>query len=233
MLSNMLKNNYQWVLFDADETLFHFNDFAGLKQVFRAYNVDFTQQDYLDYQSINKPLWIAYQNHTITAKQLQEMRFQEWGHKLNVSPGELNSAFMLAMADVCTPIKGAINLLDRLRDVTNVGIITNGFTELQRIRLERTGLTEHIDLLVVSEEVGVAKPHPNIFNHALTQMGHPERESVLMVGDNPDSDIIGAINAGLHSCWVNRHSLPIPQGIQPHYHVSSLSELEALLFSQA
>ena len=83
---------------------------------------------------------------------------------------------------------------------------------------------------MISEEVGVAKPHRDIFEHALTIMGRPQRDNVLMVGDNPDSDILGGINAGLDTCWFNRENKPIPDGIIPKYQVSSLWGLEQLLF---
>lgn len=68
-----------------------------------------------------------------------------------------------------------------------------------------------------------------IFEHALAAMGHPSREYVLMVGDNPDSDILGGLNAGLHTCWVNADNKPEPADIKPHYPVSSLSEFESRL----
>jgi YjjG family noncanonical pyrimidine nucleotidase len=225
----MMKKPYDWILFDADETLFHFDDFQGLQRMFTSFDVNFTEADYREYQTTNKPLWVAYQNHQLTAKQVQEKRFELWGERLGVPPGVLNSAFLRAMWEICEPIDGALDLVDKLKGKAKLGIITNGFTELQKIRLEKTGFDEYIDLLVVSEEVGIAKPHPAIFNHALERMGHPDRNKVLMVGDNPDSDILGALNAGLHSCWLNRHNHQIRADITPHYVVSSLKELMGLL----
>ena len=224
-----MKKSYQWILFDADETLFHFDSFSGLQQMFTNFGVKFSEQDYHEYQIVNKPLWVEYQNGLISAQQLQERRFDTWAIKLQVSPRELNRAFLIAMVDVCKPIEGATNLLNSLKGKTKLGIITNGFVDLQQARLERLGLRDHFDVLVISEEVGVAKPHPEIFNYALTRMGNPERNSVLMVGDNQDSDIIGGINAGFHTCWLNIENKPTPPGITPHYKVTSLKELENLL----
>ena len=221
---------YEWILFDADETLFHFDAFSGLQLMFTQFGVDFSQQDYQKYQTINKPLWTDYQNGVISAQQLQHKRFDLWSDKLKITPTHLNSAFMMAMAEICAPIDGAVNLLNTLKGRAKLGIITNGFVELQQVRLERTGLREHFELLVISEEVGVAKPHRDIFEHALTIMGRPQRDNVLMVGDNPDSDILGGINAGLDTCWFNRENKPIPDGIIPKYQVSSLWGLEQLLF---
>ena len=220
---------YTWILFDADDTLFHFDAFSGLKLMFSQFGVTFNKQDYEEYEAINKGLWVDYQNGTINAEQLQNQRFNSWAIKLNCSPQDLNRTFLAAMAEICIPLEGAVNLLNALKGKAKLGIITNGFTELQQTRLERTGLRDHFELVVISEEVGFAKPHPAIFDHTLSIMGHPTREQVLMVGDNPASDILGGMNAGLHTCWLNPHDKPLPEGIMPHYQVSSLAELEHLL----
>ncbi|MCX4026417.1 pyrimidine 5'-nucleotidase [Endozoicomonas sp. SM1973] len=224
--------NYEWIVFDADETLFHFDAFSGLQLMFSDFGVTFTLQDYHEYQVVNKPLWVDYQNGEITAQQLQHQRFSTWADHLQVSTQQLNSAFLSSMAEICTPLTGAISLLDTIKGKARLGIITNGFSELQQIRIERTGLKDYFDFVVISEQVGIAKPHRDIFDHALAIMGNPPRECVLMVGDNPGSDILGGINAGLDTCWLNADNKPTPEGINPHYQVASLSELESLLITK-
>jgi len=221
--------SYEWILFDADETLFEFDALRGLKLMFSRLGVDFSDADFSEYQLVNKPLWIQYQDGAISAAELQYQRFQAWAERLDETPKTLNSAFLSAMADICAPLNGAAQLLNALRGKVKLGIITNGFTELQQIRLERTGFRNHFDVLIISEQVGVAKPHPDIFEHALSVMGSPARERVLMVGDNPDSDILGGLNAGLQTCWINTGNKPEPAGIKPHYQVASLPELESIL----
>ena len=224
-----LLKHYDWILFDADETLFEFDALAGLKLMFSRFNVDFTEQDYQEYQLINKPLWVDYQNNQITAKVLQCRRFDVWSARLNMLSENLNSAFLSAMAEICVPLEGAVSLLEFLSGKVKLGIITNGFTELQQERLERTGLKHHFEFIVISEEVGLAKPHSGIFDHALALMGNPERDRVLMVGDNPDSDILGGINAGFHTCWLNADNREVPAHITPTHQVISLGELEGWL----
>jgi 5'-nucleotidase len=225
-------NNYDWVLFDADDTLFHFDSFSGLKLLFSRLDVLFTEQHYDEYQLFNKSLWLDYQKGLISAQQVQCQRFDRWAARLNCSSHELNAAFLEAMAEICTPIEGALSLLDALKGTSRLGIITNGFTQLQQIRLERTGLKHYFDLLVISEQVGMAKPNKAIFDHALSLMGNPLGEQVLMVGDNPETDILGGLNAGFDTCWFNRDNKVAPEGIIPHYEVSTLLELEQLLLSE-
>jgi 5'-nucleotidase len=222
---------YQWILFDADETLFHFDALAGLQLMFSRQQYAFSADEYQYYQSINLPLWQQYQQGAISAQQLQVHRFTPWADKLNLSASALNSAYMQAMADICTPLPGATELIQALKGRVNMGIITNGFTELQQIRLERTGFADAFSPLVISEQVGVAKPHIDIFNHAFRLMGNPAKSDILMVGDNPHADIQGGINAGIDTCWFNRHGTAMPDGITAHYEVSSLAQLQQWLFN--
>lgn len=66
---------WDWIFFDADETLFTFDSFTGLQRMFLDYSVTFTAEDFQDYQAVNKPLWVDYQNGAITSLQLQHGRF--------------------------------------------------------------------------------------------------------------------------------------------------------------
>lgn len=222
---------YQWILFDADETLFHFDAFAGLKLMFNRFDIDFTLTDFEIYQRVNKPLWVDYQDGVISAAELQTKRFIEWGERIGVTAQHLNSEFLKAMAEICDLLPGAKTLIEDLAGKASLGIITNGFTELQTVRLEKTGLLNAFHHVIISEEVGIAKPDVGIFDHALTRMNNPERSQVLMVGDNPHSDILGGLNAGLDTCWLNATEQERPDGITPHYEVKSLTELHRLLLS--
>lgn len=223
---------WDWIFFDADETLFTFDSFSGLQQMFQGYNVIFTAEDFQEYQLINKPLWVDYQNGVITALQLQHRRFSAWAERLHVPPTELNDAFINTMAEICQPLPGALSLLNALQGKVKLAIITNGFTALQQKRLHRTGLDHHFDFLVISEEVGIAKPDARIFHYALAQANHPDRFRVLMVGDSAESDIAGGMNAGIATCWLNHRHEALPADIRPDWTVNSLSELEQLLCQQ-
>ena len=135
------------------------------------------------------------------------------------------------MADICQPLPGARELVDSLTGKVNLGIITNGFTELQSIRLSRTGFQDAFSPVVISEQLGKAKPDVAIFNHAFSLMGDPDKHQVLMVGDNLHSDILGGINAGIDTCWLNHHGAEVSDDIAPSYQVSNLTELHQLLHS--
>ncbi|WP_372768843.1 pyrimidine 5'-nucleotidase [Pseudoalteromonas sp.] len=222
---------YQWIVFDADETLFHFDAFAGLKQLFSNYNIVFEKSDFDEFQSVNKPLWIDYQNGTISAKELQVKRFTLWGDKLDVDPALLNQQFIAAMADICQCLPGARKLLELLHGKAKLAIITNGFTALQQVRLARTDLTHFFEHVIISEQVGVAKPNIAIFDHALQLFGSPEKSTVLMVGDTLSSDILGGKNAGLDTCWINHEGDKVEDTVGATYQVGCLTGLYNLIKS--
>lgn len=221
---------YQWILFDADETLFSFDNFSGLRHMFSQYGIPFEEKDFEEYQSLNKPLWVEYQNGSINAEQLQTRRFQQWSDRLNIATSILNKQFLEAMADICEPLPGAQDLVaDLHRRHVRMGIITNGFKQLQQVRLEKTGFSPYFSPVIISELVGVAKPHPKIFQQALSEMGNPEKHQVLMVGDTLESDILGGSRVGLDTCWLNHHNKPISEDIHPTFQVSSLKQLHDIL----
>ncbi|MEL7292283.1 MAG: pyrimidine 5'-nucleotidase [Pseudomonadota bacterium] len=222
---------YDWILFDADETLFHFDAFKGMQLMFSRKGVEFTQQDFDHYQAVNKPLWVDYQDGKITAEQIKHRRFHEWAQRLQTTTTELNRAFLEAMADICTLLPGAKELMEALHGKAKLGIITNGFTELQAIRLDRTEMAHYFEHVIISEQVGVAKPDQAIFNHALEKMGRPCKSKVLMVGDNQHSDILGGINFGIETCWLNHQGNERDHSIEPNYTVSSLHELKNILIA--
>lgn len=222
---------YEWVLFDADETLFHFDGYQGLRLMFSHYGIDFDEHAYAEYQKINQPLWVDYQNGVITASELKQVRFQVWADKLNTTTQALNCEFLAAMAKISTALPGAKSLVAALKGKARMGIITNGFTEMQAERLARNEMSEYFDLVVVSEEVGVAKPDVRIFNHTLELMGKPEKSKVLMVGDSLSSDILGGNGAGFDTCWLNRQHQDADDTIKPTFTVESLAQLQKMLLS--
>ena len=220
---------YSYVLFDADETLFRFDILAGMTRMFKKYGINFTKDDYIHYQKTNKQLWVDYQNGVISADYLQVTRFNEWSAKLNVSAKELNDAFLDAMAQICEPLPGAIELLNKLKPHARLGIITNGFARLQTVRLEHTGLKDMFEWLVISELVGIAKPNKAIFEHTFELMGNPNKSQILMVGDTASSDILGGNNVGIDTCWLQHPGEQLPEGITPTYTITKLEQLQPIL----
>lgn len=216
---------YDWILFDADETLYSFNSFYGLKPMLARYGIDFTREQYDEFQAVNQPLWVAYQNKEITAKELQITRFAKLAKQTGQDPLVLNQELMAEMATVSKPLEHTLAMLQALNGKVKMGIITNGFKALQQKRLDNTATTQFFDMVVVSEEVGVAKPDRKIFDYAFEKMGQVDKSKVLMVGDTLASDILGGNQSGIDSCWFNPHQKPNETDIQPTYEIHSMLDL--------
>lgn len=208
---------YDWIIFDADETLFHFKSKAGLTLMFSKLGIDFTDEDFKEYSVRNKALWEAYEKHEVTAVELAEKRFEKWVIEGRTG-ADLNVLFLNAMAEVCVPLIGAVDVVKSLAaSGKNIAIISNGFTQLQMVRLKKYDM-DLMEFVLTSEDAGIAKPHEEIFNQALVKMGNPDPARVLMVGDNPKSDILGAQRVGIHTCWLNIYNKPLPDGVEPATH---------------
>lgn len=216
---------YQWILFDADETLFSFNSYLGLKPMMARYGIDFTPQHYAEFQSVNQPLWVAYQNQEITAEELQRTRFAKLAIQTGQDPLVLNRELMAEMATASLPLDNTVTTLQALEGKVKMGIITNGFRALQQKRLKHTQTEHFFEIVVVSEDVGVAKPDKRIFDYAFAQMENVDKSQVLMVGDTLESDILGGNLSGIDSCWFNLHKKTNLTPIQPTYEIHSMLDL--------
>ncbi|MDP8162439.1 pyrimidine 5'-nucleotidase [Pasteurella skyensis] len=216
---------YKWILFDADETLFSFNSYLGLSRVLERYDIDFTKQDYEAFQAINKPLWVAYQNKEIQAQDIQTRRFEALSKQTGQPALQLNKELMNEMAKVSVPLPNVESMLNHFYGKVKMGIVTNGFTQLQETRLTNTNTKHFFDLLVVSEEVGTPKPDVKIFDYTLSKIGKIDHSDVLMVGDTLASDILGGHNAGFDTCWFNPHNHINDTQIKPTYEINDMLHL--------
>lgn len=220
---------YDWILFDLDETLLSFMPREALSHVFRQFSDTLTDDIFEQYETKNLSLWKAYQEGKISIETLKHERFLLLGERFKTHPLELNQRFLDAVTHVSTPLPGAIDLLEKLNGKVRLGIITNGITNTQKERVLKNNIQHHFEFMVTSQEVGVAKPNPKIFDHAFELMNHPSKEKILMVGDNLSSDIQGGINAGIHTCWINDGKKPHSKIIKPHYEIVSLEVFEKVL----
>lgn len=120
------------------------------------------------------------------------------------------------------PVAGALALLQRLKPAYQIGIVTNNRTDEQREKLRVLGMSTLVDALITSEDVGVLKPDPAIFQVALQRLGASPAATVL-VGDNWEADVLGALAVGIRPLWLNRTG-----AARPLPHVGELTSLQPL-----
>ena len=120
------------------------------------------------------------------------------------------------------PFEDTFSVLDALRSRYTIGIVTNGFTSMQRTKIDRYQLADHVDFTMVSEETGFHKPDTRIFELALQRGGNCLPEEAVFVGDNPQTDIAGALKTGIHPVWVASNGQTPPAGVTTIQHLSEL-----------
>jgi HAD superfamily hydrolase (TIGR01549 family) len=124
---------------------------------------------------------------------------------------------------------GARGVLEALSTQATLALVTNGLREAQRPRVERLDIGRYFETIVVSGEVGTAKPGTAIFDLAFDQLDQPDKRTALMIGDSLSSDIPGAIAYGIANCWYNPQQRPTPPHLEIDHVISSLDELPALI----
>lgn len=122
----------------------------------------------------------------------------------------------------------ALSVVESVSRVAMVGMITNGPAAIQRPKIDLLGIDVHFPVIIISEEAGVWKPDPRIFELALERYGVHARHAIY-VGDSVEHDVPGAHAAGLRAIWVNRIGLDWPGGRPPDAEIRSLSELLPLV----
>ena len=122
-------------------------------------------------------------------------------------------------------VEGAEEMIRALAPAYRMGLVTNGLADVQRPRLEGSTLKEFFEVVVISEEIGVAKPDPRFFDVAFERMGQPEKSAVLVIGDSVTSDIQGAFNYGLDACRFNPRGLPADERFPVVKEISAWAEL--------
>jgi FMN hydrolase / 5-amino-6-(5-phospho-D-ribitylamino)uracil phosphatase len=118
----------------------------------------------------------------------------------------------------------AVDVVERVRAQTNIGMITNGPSDIQRQKLDLLGIESLFPFILVSEEVNLWKPDPRIFQRAM-ELGQASPAETVYIGDNPKHDVAGAKAAGIASIWVNRPGRPWTDGDPPDHQISDLRQI--------
>lgn len=228
-----MSRSYRWLLFDADGTLFDYDaaEKSALERTFTQFALPMAPGTLDAYREINHQLWQALERQEITPESLRTRRFQRLFDAvgLRADVGRFSAAYLDHLATAAPLMAGAREVLAALRDRCRFAIITNGLRTVQRSRLARSAIRADIAALIISEEVGSAKPAAGIFDTAFAAMGQPSRSEVLMVGDSLTSDMQGACDYGIDACWFNPARQPRPVGLPVTYEIGRLTELIDLL----
>ena len=228
---------YRHLFFDLDHTLWDFEKNANetLHTLYAQHDFGrfgtFSVDEFVRvYSDINHALWRMYQGNKITQPQLRDLRFSRTLAKLGVPEDQVPANISAEFTDIL-PLKSAVfpythEVLDYLKPNYRLHLITNGFNDVQGIKLASSNLAHYFGEVITSEQSGCLKPDPRMFAHALEKAGATAAES-LMVGDNLECDVLGAYNAGIDQVYFNpakrRHFA------ETTYEIASLDELRSFL----
>ena len=241
---------YKAVLIDWDDTI---GDFIGaaklaLQEMYDKYHLSDYFASHEEFVSLYKPhnieLWDKYGKDLVTKAFLRVDRFL-WPLLHGSKVGERQEAKgerqdLTALAEQMSEdflhlttahfslLEGAEELVRYLAEKYPLTVVTNGFVEVQYEKFDKSGLRDCFAHLVLSEEVGCQKPNPRIYEEALRMNGVSAEEAV-MIGDSWNSDIQGAINAGIDQIWIRKSQDPLPEGQSATYIVKSLAEVMEIL----
>ncbi len=223
---------YDWLLFDLDNTILNFDkamDYAFHKTI-ADYEIPKKENHFSIYHKINKACWADLEKGIITQDELRTLRMKRFLIAVNseVNPVDFSETYHLNLSDKIFFMENAKGLIEQWSQKFPMVLVTNGLKEIQRARLAKSDLTKYFQHIVISDEIGVAKPHAGFFDYVFEKINFPNKEKTLIIGDSLSSDIRGGNDYGIDTCWLNLHGKVALEDNQPTYEIKELSELETV-----
>jgi 2-haloalkanoic acid dehalogenase type II len=214
---------YQAILFDLDDTLYDLRSYWS-ERLRLALEVVLARYPHFDCDALVR---------TAIAERVYMEHWPDFLRRQGVADevliAETHELFRREWFERLVLYDDAAHTLAALRPRFKLGLVTNGPSQIQRPKIERFGLADYLDVLIVSEEVGIAKPDPAIFRLALERLDVGANEA-LFVGDSPEYDLRGAEAAGIPFIWMNARREDLPSGVaRPIATIERLAELLPLL----
>ncbi len=231
----MKQMKYDFLLFDADDTLLDFkkSEDASFQIVLEKSGIKGDIKRFHEsYKKINDVLWSDHAKGLVSKDFLKVERFRKFleVNELNANPTQMSDDYLNTLPDQVFIIEGTRELLKTLHQKIPLIIVTNGIGVVQHKRLENSGLKPFIDLMIVSEECGYSKPDKRIFHHTLERLKISiDSSRILMIGDKLETDILGANNFGIDSCWFNPDQMTNTTDINPTYEIKHITEVLGIL----
>jgi putative hydrolase of the HAD superfamily len=225
--------NYDWLLFDLDGTLFDYDtaERTALTKTFTEHGITY-MDSYLDvYRQVNHQIWSDFEKGLITQFEIKTKRFEILARALDVSYNAalFSKDYLKYLSEGTHLIEGADTLLAYFHSAYSLALITNGLKDVQRPRIKASHIGHFFREVVISEEIGYAKPDPKFFEVTLQKIGNPPSDSVLIIGDSLSSDIMGGTLSGIDTCWYNPEQKKASHDVTVTYEIKNLYQLRDLL----
>lgn len=226
-------NGIKDVFFDLDHTLWDFDKNSALTfdKIFKIHNVTLNLEEFLKhYEPINMEYWKLYREGKIDKESLRYNRLEDTFKRISFQAdstliNKLSDDYIAYLSSFNHLFSDAVDVLRYLQPNYQLHIITNGFQEAQKSKLRNSNIHHFFKSVTDSEEVGVKKPDPKIFSHALSKV-NATPETSIMIGDNIEADIEGAINFGMEAIHFNYLKTTVNQPVKQ---INNLIELKLFL----
>ena len=228
-----MNKKFKDIFFDLDHTLWDFdkNSKYTFKKILNDNKIDIDVDIFLTaYIPINNDYWKLYRGNNISKDKLRYGRLIDTFEVLNRDVStkiiyKLSDDYIKYLSSFNFLIDETIPILKYLYSKYNLHIITNGFQEVQNHKLINSGIDNFFNTVTNSEMAGVKKPHQKIFQLAINK-ANADFNSSLMIGDNLEADILGALNVGLDAILFNYHKITVPKGVNS---INKLNQLKDYL----
>ncbi len=221
---------YTTILTDLDETIFDFRktEYVAITRLMKSYNIEPTDENVRLYSEINDSKWHMLERKEITREKLFVSRFDDFFDALNIKADtvKVNEEYISYVAQGGYFLDGALETIKKLSEKYKIYIITNGSKKAQTGRLSGSPLLNYVEDVFISEDIGHNKPQKEYFDYVLENITEKDKSKILVVGDSLQSDIAGAVNSGLDSCWVNRKG---EKSEIPTYEIKSINDIFEIL----
>lgn len=229
---------YKHVFFDLDRTLWDFdtNSRTVLSDIFQKYSLQERGVDshlsFIDvYQKINEICWVDYRKGVLDKESLRSIRFEKTLSHFKIEDikliEEIADDYVLHSPQQTGLIPYTLEVLQYLIEKKyQLHIITNGFEEVQHIKMDRCGLTSYFQKIITSEMAGAKKPDSLVFKYALS-LSNARAEESIMVGDDLEADVIGAREIKMDQVYYNPLNKPHQEKVS--YEIRNLQELMSIL----
>lgn len=221
----------EFLFLDLDDTILDFQkaERLALAKTLEAFGLSSADTVLTRYNQINREHWERLERKELTREQVLVGRFaalfQEMG--LSADAERAAGAFEENLSQGHYFLQGAVEALQSLSKKYKLYLASNGTAKVQARRLKSAGIIPYFQEIFVSQEIGANKPDPAYFSACFARIPGFRKERAMMVGDSLTSDILGGIQAGIATCWVNPHHKT--GEIHPDYEIESITQLEALL----
>ncbi|MEC1177940.1 YjjG family noncanonical pyrimidine nucleotidase [Metasolibacillus meyeri] len=224
---------YQHLLFDLDDTLLDFGaaEDVALHRLFEEQKIPLTEDIEANYRQINSNLWTRFENGEITRDEVLATRFAKLfaAYGQEVDGVQFDEKYRNYLTESKVFVKGAWELINKLALQFDLYLVTNGVSTTQYKRLQVTGLAPFFKNVFVSEDTGYQKPMKGYFDYVFERIPNFHTKKALIIGDSFHADIVGGIEAGIDTCWLNPNGKQSVDNYKPTYEIVGLQQLEKML----